>query len=501
MKRGQKAFVCAVSAVICAVCAASVSAFALEDDCEIIDDSLTENPIEMTDLTVTALSDGYETPELPADRDYTWSKDAYGRIYCSDASGEFLRGVCEVDGQKYIFSRNGAMKTGWRTIDGERVYFDGETGKVVKGVFDYDGRTFCTDDEGNKVEGMYTDENGDRYMFSECGSAVQNEFVNGESELCYAGDDGKFVCGSFEVDGKSYFADDNGVIQPNIPVNIEDKRIFANEYGDTGLELAHVSGECYCVNDNGEMCKGFQEVEGETRFFDEESGRMLKNWQNIDEKRYYFGDDGVMRKGVADVNGEKMRFDENGVYQPVKICLDAGHYSKYNNSPVNPDYWESDFNWDFHLMLKEELEKRGMVVITTREDKDVDLDVEERGRKSAGCDLFLSIHSNACDNSETDSPEAFCTINGKSDDIGLILAKTVAETMRTYQSGTIIHRDCELGDFYGMLRGAAEVGTPGIMMEHSFHTNLNAVNWLLDKNNLRKLAEAEAEAIYKFYIL
>lgn len=43
----------------------------------------------------------------------------------------------------------------------------------------------------------------------------------------------------------------------------------------------------------------------------------------------------------------------------MKICLDAGHYGKYNQSPVNKAYWESEFTWKFHLLLKAELERYG----------------------------------------------------------------------------------------------------------------------------------------------
>lgn len=42
-----------------------------------------------------------------------------------------------------------------------------------------------------------------------------------------------------------------------------------------------------------------------------------------------------------------------------------------------------------------------------------------------------------------------------------------------------------------MLRGANAVGTPGIILEHSFHTNTRATKWLSSDSNLQKLAKAE----------
>ena len=49
----------------------------------------------------------------------------------------------------------------------------------------------------------------------------------------------------------------------------------------------------------------------------------------------------------------------------VKICLDAGHFGKYNRSPVLSSYYESDMNWKLHLLLKAALERYGIEVITT----------------------------------------------------------------------------------------------------------------------------------------
>ena len=50
-----------------------------------------------------------------------------------------------------------------------------------------------------------------------------------------------------------------------------------------------------------------------------------------------------------------------------------------------------------------------------------------------------------------------------------------------------------------MLNGARLVGTPGLILEHGFHTNSTTVRWLLDNRNLDKLAKAEAEAIAEYF--
>lgn len=184
----------------------------------------------------------------------------------------------------------------------------------------------------------------------------------------------------------------------------------------------------------------------------------------------------------------------------MKICLDAGHYGKYNQSPVNKAYWESDFTWKFHLLLKQELERYGVEVITTRQSQAKDLGLEARGRAAKGCDLFLSIHSNACNTESADHPLACCCVSGKADVLGDDLAKTVAQCMATTNPARIWKRKGNgNADYYGVLRGAAQVGVPGILLEHSFHTNTRATNWLLVDANLKRLAEAEAKVIADYY--
>lgn len=186
----------------------------------------------------------------------------------------------------------------------------------------------------------------------------------------------------------------------------------------------------------------------------------------------------------------------------AKICLDAGHYGKYNRSPVVPAYYESNMNWKLHNKLADELNKYGIDVVLTRSSKDKDLALVERGRKSKGCDLFLSIHSNACNTESVDNPMSCCLIDDNkskldeaSKEIGLKLAQTVANVMDTKGAGRIMQRKGNQGDYYGVLRGAKEVGTVAVLLEHSYHTNTRATNWLLVDSNLDKLAKAEAKVL------
>jgi N-acetylmuramoyl-L-alanine amidase len=102
----------------------------------------------------------------------------------------------------------------------------------------------------------------------------------------------------------------------------------------------------------------------------------------------------------------------------IKICLDAGHYGKYNQSPVVNKYYESDMTWKLHLKLKKYLEERDIEVITTRAKQKTNIGLTARGKAAKGCDLFLSIHSNAATKESVDYPIAFVPIDGSANELG-----------------------------------------------------------------------------------
>jgi N-acetylmuramoyl-L-alanine amidase len=190
-----------------------------------------------------------------------------------------------------------------------------------------------------------------------------------------------------------------------------------------------------------------------------------------------------------------------GHTRPI-VCLDAGHYGKYNRSPAVPEYYESEMNWKLHLLLKAELEKYGVQVKLTRSNQAKDMELYDRGAASKGCDLFLSIHSNAAGSyvaENIDYPVVYVQLDGKGDTLGKQLATAIEQLMATKQKGKIATRKGNRGEYYGVLRGAAAVGTTGLILEHSFHTNTKATKWLMNESNLQKMAQREAEIIAKWF--
>lgn len=202
----------------------------------------------------------------------------------------------------------------------------------------------------------------------------------------------------------------------------------------------------------------------------------------------------------------------------ITICEDAGHCGKYNRCPNNSKYYESEVMWKLHLLKKKYLEELGAKVITTRSNQATDLALVTRGKKSEGCDLFTSDHSNAVGNGMNESidyvavyhltDDITTTCDDISEEIAKKLAPVIAEIMGTKQGYKVLTRKADNdrnGDgimndnYYAVLHGARLAGTPGLIIEHSFHTNSRTVKWLLNDDNLDKLARAEAEAIAEYF--
>ena len=187
----------------------------------------------------------------------------------------------------------------------------------------------------------------------------------------------------------------------------------------------------------------------------------------------------------------------------IKICIDAGHYGKYNRSSAVKTYYEAEAMWKLHLKLKAELEKYGIEVITTRADQTKDYGLKARGKVAKGCNLFLSLHSNATGSTTDDTvdyPLVIVPIDGSGDALGNKLAKCIETVMGTKTAGRVWSRKSDSGkNWYGVINGAASVGVTGLILEHSFHTNTKMANWLLSDDNLLAMAKAEAKVIAAHY--
>lgn len=193
-----------------------------------------------------------------------------------------------------------------------------------------------------------------------------------------------------------------------------------------------------------------------------------------------------------------------------RALLDAGHHGKRNRSPCVFAYYESEAMWKLHLALKTALEEgyEDVEVDIAREDQAKDLSVTARGRKAKGYDLTISEHSNAVGDNECDATDRvdvyYAWDNWNNAQVlADMLMKATAACMGVSE-GTAKTRKSTLGDwdYYGFMRGARSVECPlYYIVENSFHTNEYAASWLLDGDNIELLADAQADAIARYFDL
>lgn len=211
----------------------------------------------------------------------------------------------------------------------------------------------------------------------------------------------------------------------------------------------------------------------------------------------------------------------------VLICLDPGHYEGQNVIETKGiRYAEGDFTLELAQEARKILEETyGITSLLTRESETIsiggytngELDqghISLRGEYARGSNLFLSLHTNAnlegangaavdsqpieitkpiiiasttaCDNvtalavgnavgsrlAEVNAqmgialPGKFKTVGSQAE----MVPWTDAFNDGLENPGTICYRTGQGGDYYGVLRGAADAGVPGMIIEHGFHT-------------------------------
>lgn len=188
----------------------------------------------------------------------------------------------------------------------------------------------------------------------------------------------------------------------------------------------------------------------------------------------------------------------------MKICIDAGHSIGYNPSPADPTYREGTRMFELQNYLKPALERYGFEVICTRDRVEDNPSLYARGTMGKGCDLLLSLHSNAVANERNDTVDyvrVYYPVSRRGQALAQTLSETIASVMGTAQQPQFVVRWNSAGDadYYGVIRYAAAVGTCGMILEHSFHTHPRTTAWLLSDEHLRALAEAEAAVIAEYF--
>lgn len=187
------------------------------------------------------------------------------------------------------------------------------------------------------------------------------------------------------------------------------------------------------------------------------------------------------------------------------LTLDPGH-GQYGNKGVL-GYYEGTQMWYLGQFMQAEFEKRGWKVKNTRPAIGNDPSLQTRGEMAQGSSLFISLHSNApgANAANYSSIRGVTIYDSVADDLDYLEKPLVAEIAKVMSTPNIGIRHWQSSadasnDYFGVLRNAIRVGCPdAFLIEHGFHTNKEDARWLLNQDNLKKLAVAEAELIDRLW--
>ena len=237
----------------------------------------------------------------------------------------------------------------------------------------------------------------------------------------------------------------------------------------------------------------------------------------------------------------------------VSVCLDPGHYlgSSALSGTELYGYGEGLFTLRLGLELRAVLEQEyGIAVIMTREADDITIDgftnaeldnrhLSLRGTYAAGQDLFVSLHTNANQDDVNGAPTCnqplainktivFVNQVALNSERGIRIANAVLTRLsaENYALGLSVTDRCDLAevgaahdwsdafndsvdtpgavcyrggeeqkDYYGVLRGAASVGVPGLIVEHGLHTVAEVRKAAMQGDLAVRWAQADAAGI------
>lgn len=255
-----------------------------------------------------------------------WFRDESGRYFYSMEDGSNATGICEIDGQKYVFSDGGVLKTGWRTIDGKRYYFDPDTGKAVYGWIKYNNNDYYVAEDG-KQTGLFNDSEGDSYFFNDKGILCKgNQFIYYDDSIFCPDDSGKLLKGEQTVDGVTYLFGKSGRLETGWRT-IDGKRYyFDRTTGERKLGIITYNGKYYYVTAEDGKVSGIADINGISYIFDETYGNMLLGWQTFNNETHYYRDDATAAVGFTSIGNEKYYFNEKGVMLTGKQTIDGVDY-------------------------------------------------------------------------------------------------------------------------------------------------------------------------------
>ena len=212
-------------------------------------------------------------------------------------------GLIDTGSKVYYADKNGALQTGWRTIDGKRWYFTSDKNRKFE-----------------RVTGMQ--KIGKKWYYLD--PEPRTGFFKEGGHLYYAGGNGELQSGWKTIDGKTYYffnATTNGHLHNEAALGKKSVNnvwyIFDKEEDYQKFGLQEYDGGFYYAGNKGKLQTGWQTVGGRRMFFDTGGNTKYKGHSGMltQKKLTYLLKDGVLLYGVNDWQGESYYSNSKGVLE------------------------------------------------------------------------------------------------------------------------------------------------------------------------------------------
>lgn len=215
----------------------------------------------------------------------------------------------------------------------------------------------------------------------------------------------------------------------------------------------------------------------------------------------------TVEKNVADALSEQaVPFDKNKKERSnsnLVIVLDPGHDASKHSGATANGVREEVVTLKIAEYCKEVLEQYSSVsVYMTRTDGNCpypdtnsidDILKRVEWAKTKDADVFISFHINSSVSGAAQGAEVYYP---QGEENAQELAKDIVGELAKLG---LKNRGDKGDDSYAVIRHSKRNGFPGLIIEHAFVSNVSDAKWFQTEENLKKLGEADAAGIIKYY--
>ena len=296
-------------------------------------------------------------------RSYSQLVEIDGQKYLFDKDGKMLTGLQVYNGKKMVFASSGALQSegkasSWQKIASNWYYYD-EDGILTVGKKDIKGKTYYFDKEGIMQTGWALVDGKWNY-FANSG-AMQTGWVKDKDIWFYLDKDGNMLTGNQEINGSRYYFKASGAMQTGWQWQDKGWQYYTSSGAMKTGWLKSGESWYYLDPETGIMAVGLQEINGKNYFF-KSSGIMQVGWQWVNDSWHYYATSGAMQTGwlkdgdtwyyldakegtmligLHAVNGEQYYFSTSGAMQTGWKWFD-GQYRYFQASGAMKTGWIKD---------------------------------------------------------------------------------------------------------------------------------------------------------------